>query len=410
MRISLRLQLAIALLGLLGMFALMSRWFGSSPFAVNGAASNLEIDVTSSADRGPGSLREALYRAAGAAGSARIVVRVTRISLQSPLPPLVNVHGISIVVAALGAEIDGRALDNAPVLDIDAEHASIVGLAIDNCPGPAVLLRAGSFHMRSVTIRSCDVAVDVAAGVADVSLEHNSFANNRVGVRFAAASPNSIIAGNTFSGDVSAGVWAVRGQPDGHDGAAIVVRDNHFSGDRIGVVMGNIAMRLDGNELRSVREAAVYLTGEGASVLGNRISGSASMGIVADSAVGATISSNEIDRAAAYGVIVKASADSLLQGNRVHNCGYGMAFVLGDAARPNTAVDNSLLAARYNGVDVIGDSPILRRNRVLQAGVMPLRVDDYRPRTGRAVYSRPFLEGNEWGRGGIGTPVTAAVQ
>ena len=34
---------------------------------------------------------------------------------------------------------------------------------------------------------------------------------------------------------------------------------------------------------------------------------------------------------AAYGIMVKGSANTLVRGNRVHNCGYGLAFVLGDA-------------------------------------------------------------------------------
>ena len=138
MRISLRLKLAMGLLALLGAFALVSRWPGSAVFTGNRSTANLEIDVTTSADRGPGSLREALFRADGAPGSARITIRVTKVSLASPLPPLVNPHGISIVAATPGAEIDGHALNDAPVFDVDAEHVSITGLTIGNCPGSAM--------------------------------------------------------------------------------------------------------------------------------------------------------------------------------------------------------------------------------------------------------------------------------
>ena len=394
---SVRLKLAVALLALLGVFAIFSRWHGSALVGGRSSTTNLEIGVSNSADRGPGSLREALFRADGASGSTRIVIRVQQVSLESPLPPLVNPYGISVVVAALGAQIDGHAIGNAPVFDVDAGNVSITGLTIRNCAGPAILLRAGNFHMTSSTIESCDVGVDIAEGVHDVALERNSFANNRLGVRFAAGSRNSMVVGNKFSANVAAGIWAVRGKVDAGNAASILVRDNRFNDDHIGVVAGNIAMLLNRNVLSGAREAAIHVIGAGASVLGNRISGGAAMGIVAEDAIAVTISDNEIDHAVAYGIMVKGSENLLVKGNQIQSCGYGMAFVLGNARHPSTAVENTIIGVKYHGIDVVGESPILRRNRVLQAGAMPLQVQDYLAPNGTTVYARPFLEGNDWG-------------
>src|SRR5205085_953439 len=176
-----------------------------------------------------------------------------------------------------------------------------------NCRAAAILLRAAHFHLQSSTIESCDVGVDVAENASNVLLEHNRFANDRVGVRFTAANRDTVVAGNSFIQDKVAGLWAVRGDAGARGAAAITVR-----------------------------------------------------------------------------------------ANRVHNCGYGIAFVLGDPAHPSTAVDNTIIEPKFNGIDVIGDSPILRHNQVLQPHLFALHVVDFRQPGAQNVRSQPLLEGNNF--------------
>jgi parallel beta-helix repeat protein len=139
---------------------------------------------------------------------------------------------------------------------------------------------------------------------------------------------------------------------------------------------------------------AMQLMGTGAVVRGNRVSGGAGMGIVAENSRGTVIESNELDGLAAYGIMVKGSADALLRGNRVHNCGYGLAFVVGSS--PSTAIDNTIIEPKFNGIDVIGDSPVLRGNQVLRPRALALKVIDFVPEGGEKVRSQPFLEGNNF--------------
>jgi hypothetical protein len=109
------------------------------------------------------------------------------------------------------------------------------------------------------------------------------------------------------------------------------------------------------------------------------------------------IDDNEIDHLEAYGIMVKGSSNALVRANRVHNCGYGLAFVLGDAANPSTAVENTIMEPRYNGIDIVGDSPILRRNHVLRPRVKALNVADFSAPDGRNVRAKPFLDNNTFG-------------
>jgi parallel beta-helix repeat protein len=395
MRISARILVAVVVLALLGGLAALGWWYQAHQQAgATRTAGTLTVDVTSAADRGPGTLREALFIVAAANGKADVWLKVRSIVPESPLPPLVNPHGVRIR-AEQNAEIDAHALKGGPVLDVAGANTSIEGLRLRNCPAAAILLRAAQFRLRSSSIDACDVGVDVAENASDILLEANRFSGNRIGVRFAASNRNGLVAGNTFSSSRDAGVWAVRAEPDARS-SAISIRENHFDGGRSGVVAANVALTLERNEFSANAESAVHLLGAGAVVRGNHVSGGQGMGIIAENASESVIEDNELDHLGAYGIMVRGSASVLVRANRVHNSAYGMAFVLGQPHRPSTAVDNTIIAPQFNGIDVIGDSPILRNNKVLQARAYALHVVDFEQPGGGRVSAHPALENNNF--------------
>jgi hypothetical protein len=386
-------------LGVLGVFVLLARWHENTAAEPRGSEGGVSATVTNGADRGPGSLREALFLAATARGGATILIRVNHIAVETALPPLVNSQGTNITAQEPGTIIDAHALDGGAVFDVASPNASITGVTVRGCPDAAILLRAARFQLVSSAIESCDVGVDIAANARDIRLEANRFIKNRIGVRFAASNPNATLTRNEFTDNTDAGVWAVRGTLDVRSAAAIGVRSNKFTGDRVGIVAGNVSLLAQGNELIRARESGVHLVGDGVVVRANRVRENAAMGIVADNARDAIVEENELDHLGLYAIMVRGSANMMIRANRIHNCGYGMAFVLGDAARPSTAVDNSLIELRYDGIDVIGDSPILRRNRVVQAQVAALHTEDFerpggKPGERKRTPAKPFLDDN----------------
>ena len=358
--------------------------------------SSIRVSVTNGADRGPGTLREALFVVATAPGPARISLDVPRITLSSALPPIVNSHGVRIVARKAGSEIDARGLRSGPVLDVAAANVSLDGLAIRNCRRAAILVRAVHVSLQSNTLTSCDIGVDVAANAHDLLIEHNRFEDDRIGVRFSASSPDTTVSANQFSGEREAGVWAVRGPGNPRTGA-ISVRDNQFDQDHSGIVTGNINILIEQNVIAGAQSSAIDLVVAGGVVRRNRVSGGAGMGILADGAHAVLIERNEINGLAAYGIMVRGSSDTLVRDNRLYDCAYGMAFVLGDAHAPSTAVDNIIIEPRYDGIDVVGDAPILRRNHVLKPHAFALRVEDFRNPDGHEVVSAPFLDHNSFG-------------
>jgi hypothetical protein len=400
-----RFTVAVAALLLLGVFALAVWSHGSS----RSAHATVAVSVTNPADRGPGSLREALFVVAAANDRASILIRTPRVVLQTALPPLVNLHGVSITGPQSGAEIDARALGRGPVFDVTGANTSIAGLVVRNCAGAAVLVRAAHFRLQSSVIDSCDVGVDVAANASDVVIVHDRFSNERIAVRFAAANPDTVVAGNDFVHAGVAGLWAVTGSSAAR-GEPISVRDNHFDGDHSGVVAGNVAIRIEHNDFTAnAADAAVHLVGTGAAVRSNRIAGPAAMGIVAENAGGALIDGNQLERLSAYAIMVRSSANALVRANRVLSCGYGIVFVLGDPHSPGTAVGNIIVGPQFDGIDVIGDSPILKHNQVLRARALALHVAEFRQPGGPSVPARPLLEGNNFSAAGAQTASGATL-
>ena len=400
MPVSRRSVISIAVFAIVGVFVALGIWYESREAAPGQASDTAIVEVTNGDDRGAGSLREALFIAAAAEGPVTISIQVPKITIASTLPPLANAGGIRLVTPEQGTEIDAGALPTGAVLDVSGANVSIEKLHIKNCKGAGILLRAERFRLESTTIESCDVGVDVAENAARVLMEGNRFANNRVGVRFGASNNNTIVSKNEFSGHRDAGVWAVRSEPDQRSDT-ISLNENRFTKERIGVFTANVSLLIERNELLDSEEAAIQLMGAGAIVRGNRVSGGAAMGIVAEDARGVVIEENEFDGLAAYGIMLKGSADCLVRGNRIHNSGYGLAFVLGNSRSPSTAIDNTIIEPKSTGIDVIGDSPILRNNQVIRPRALALKVVDFQPEGGQKVRSQPFLEGNNFDARGL---------
>jgi parallel beta-helix repeat protein len=258
--------------------------------------------------------------------------------------------------------------------------------------------------MLSSTVQACDIGIDIAENASEVLIEGNKLVGNRVGVRVSASNRNITVVRNEFTKQRDAGVWAVRGEPDSN-GASVSVRENRFNQERIGVLAANIAIALERNEFIDSGEMAMQLMGTGAVARGNRVSGGAGMGIVAENSRGVVIENNELDGLTAYGIMVKASADALVKGNRVHNSGYGLAFVIGTS--PSTAADNTIIEPKFNGIDVIGDSPVLRNNQVLRPRTLAFKAIDFE-NEGQRVRSQPFLDGNNFDARGLVTSEVSA--
>src|SRR5204863_6960324 len=92
-----RIALAVGVFVLLGVLALLGWSYETRRAVPEQATGAVTVEVTSPADSGPGTLREALFIADGAKGKANVALKARTITLQTALPPLVNSHGVRIV-------------------------------------------------------------------------------------------------------------------------------------------------------------------------------------------------------------------------------------------------------------------------------------------------------------------------
>lgn len=380
----------------LGLVALFIPWVSQfrilSPESVPAA----EISVTSKADGGLGSLREAIFAAAKNTGKTQIKIKVDEIILKTPLPPLLNAQGIDIDAEGSHAIIDAKLLAEGPVLDIATPSTHISGLQINNAAGQAILLRDSGARIKGVVISNCTEGIYLVDGVQDVVIEQSSFEGNGTGIHLQPAVSRVTVKDNAFSRQRKASIWAVSPKPRDMDKRIhLTVRENRFSRDYQSIVMIHAQGEIMNNFFVGAEEAAVYLVGSGIMAKSNRISNGQRFGFSIDSSSGMVIEENEIDHNAGGGILLQSSNSVNLKRNRLYGNGYGVAVLFGSRATPNTISDNLLLQHSQDGLYVVGSSPILRNNVVRQSGKAGIRLLTYTKTKGELLTPNPLLEGND---------------
>lgn len=350
------------------------------------------FEVTSGADAGPGSLREALFAAAAIDGPVRVVVRA-RVELASPLPPLAHAGELT-VEGGVFSQIDARGLAAAPVLEVRSPGAVLRDLRIRR-GAQGVVVSAGDVELRRLTVAECDVGVRAGPGAAGLVVADGFFEANRVGIELAADPRRVRLAGNRFKDHREAAVWAVAPAPvPGLEAGDLVIRDNSFARDQIGVVLAEVAATVEDNDFVAARTAAVYLSGAGAVVRANRVRDGEVFGIQAIETRGAVIAANELAGNRAVAIMERSGRGSRLEDNRLRANGYGIATAFSDAGAPVVVAGNVLERQLYDALTVIGGAPVIRGNRALRNRGAGLRVLDYLPVRGPRVAATPRLGDN----------------
>lgn len=348
------------------------------------------LAVISGRDAGGGTLREALATAARHDGRVRITIQARHITLLSPLPPLVNADGIALDALASRCEIDASGIGDVPALQVMAAGSTISGLRIANARNAGILVRTRGVAMRDVAVRGSNDGV-VIAGAAGTLIERSLFERNTNGVRVDGTSAGTTIRGCTFRGQDGAGIWAVSG---GRTAAVLRIENNRFHDDRVSIVAVNVAAAVTKNEIRGAAENAIFVMQSRSLLRGNRILGGAGGGILGERSDNLLVESNEIDHNAGVGIMVRSCRNSTVQRNVVYANGYGIASIFGDPGAPDVIADNTAMTNRIDGVFVVGSSPLLRTNRLLQNGSAGARVLDFVPWSGPRVASDPRFTGN----------------
>lgn len=400
-----RRWIRLAVLAALGAGAASGRWLTMGRDAILGR-DRATFFVTSGSDGGAGSLREAIFAADRADRAATIVFSTNRVTIQTPLPPLVNPRGVKLDAREKSTELDARVLAGSAVIEIRSPDSSIEGLQIRGAGGAAVLVRGPRAHLNRVTVKESVDGVVLTNEASDAIIESSRFEGNDTGIRIGDIVERVTVRNNTFLRHEQAGIRAVSPRASAAAAAAgLQIRSNRFEGDRMSVVLIHLGGRVDQNVFTSARESALFLMGRGAVISRNRVTDGVAIGIMADQTDDALIEGNELDHNAAIGLLLRAGDGTVAQGNRVYSNGYGIAVVFGGATRPQVVRENLLLGQTQDALFILGASPLLAKNRVLASRVAALRMLEFVPLKGSRLAAKPQLDANVFTNNMVNMPV-----
>lgn len=389
-----RAQVPTAAVALVGVLATTTPWLDSlRPSSPDGLLTE-RFRVNSDADSGPGTLREGIFAADRSGRAARVQLDVGRIVLESPLPPLLNPNGIVIDGARSRTQIVSRQAGG-PIFDVSAPQSAILGLRITGAAGPAVLARSSGLKLQDVVIENSAVGVYVVEGAGQVSVTDSSFRDNVVGIHLPGDIRQVTIRNNTFEGHRDAAIWAVARTPQTVGGQVqLDVVRNQSVGDAKPVVLFNVSARIDDNVFQDAHSSAIYVSGSTAVIRRNRVRAGRRFGVEVLALSSGLIASNEIDHNCAGGVLVRASRNTQIISNRIYANGSGIVIVSGEPANPSRVTDNLVARHQLDGLHLIGASPLVERNQVLQNRRAGLRISTLNAGGRLALMSNPRLAFN----------------
>jgi len=364
-----------AAVALTGALALSSQVMERFRFLSPERLATQEFIVTNGADSGAGSLREGIVAADRAGKRARLVVAVSEVLVETPLPPLVNPHGIVIDASKSHARLlVNNTGGQGPILDVATENVALLGLQIVAAPDEAILVRSRGARVQAVDVENSGGGVLVADGVDDLVISDSVFRANRVGIQVPATARGIIIQSSRFEGHRQAAIWSVAPVPRPADRSAdLIVIRNRFTRDERSLLVINGDSRIERNQIDSARLSAIYVNGSTTIIASNRVRAGVGFGIEAVDLTYAAIADNEIDHNCAGGILLRASQSAHVTANRIYANGSGVVAVDGDPLSPNVVDDNLITGQVQDGLHVIGGSPVLRHNQLLQNRFAALR-------------------------------------
>jgi hypothetical protein len=360
-----------------------------------------EIVVSSGADFGPGTLREALFNAARSSSRSRISIRVPRISLANPLPPVAHAAGIVIEGPADRTLIDARLIGSEPVLDLQTPNAVLRNIGIENAAGTAILIRANDFVGRNLTISGADVGLTTTAANSKIRITDCQLLDNRVAIQLGAAAQGAI-QHNELMHNSQTALWAVVAasrDPRSTPGV-LQIEDNRFLGNRDSIVLGNVPAVVDNNEFQADLHNSITLRAGGAAVRSNRIRGAGNDGIFAEGVNRVSIESNEVGEGPGAAIFLRSVANVMAEHNRIYSNAYGLVMQYGEGNSAVTLADNVIFSQHIDGLLIIGSSPIVQGNQSLRNGAAGIRVLDFIA-NGVKRTAAPLLRGNTLNGNGL---------
>lgn len=330
------------------------------------------IDVTSRSDRGPGSLRAALFTAMKAPHPVTIRIGVDVIDIDVPLPPIAATR-TTIIGAADGLPLLRRSAANTSkteLLQITADGVGIHHVAIDAGGTIAVAVRADRARLDTVSITNASVAIE-SFDSRELTIQSSDFFANAIGIRLSGSRATATISDNEFRGGKQSAIWMALATENPDTDSDIRIHDNRFSGGRDAIVAVNVRADIRGNRVSQFSHAGISLLDARASVVGNQVIDSKGIGIHVSRLRNSAVVDNEVARNEQIGILIVDAHGLQVDRNQVYQNGYGIAAV-GLHPIDASVRQNTLSSHAIDGLISIGESPFIDGNHSIenrQAGI-----------------------------------------
>ncbi|MDX1518298.1 MAG: right-handed parallel beta-helix repeat-containing protein [Woeseiaceae bacterium] len=333
-----------------------------------------EISVTSRADRGPGSLRAALFAAMKAPHPVTIRLSVDSIDIDVPLPPIAA-DGTRIVGDAEGPVLLRRAPGNVSaeaLLRVDADDVSVHHVAIDAAGKPAIFVQGARARLDTIDVMNSSIAIE-SLDSDELTVVDSEFSDNDFGVRLGGSRATATIRGNVFRGSRQSGIWVALATADPDADSDIHIHDNRFVGGRDGIVAVNVLADVRGNRVSGFAHAGINLLDARATVVGNQVLDSKGIGIHVSRLRDSAINANEVARNEQVGILIVDAYGLQVDGNQVYRNGYGIAAV-GLQPIDASVQRNTLSSQSIDGLIAIGESPFIDGNHSIENAQAGIRI------------------------------------
>tara|TARA_R110002096_G_scaffold123816_3_gene267720 strand:+ start:53 stop:1300 length:1248 start_codon:yes stop_codon:yes gene_type:complete len=369
--------LPLAMLVLLGLLASYGHLLveNRGHAAVDGIPS--VIPVSSARDRGPDSLRSALFLAMKANHRVTIQLDVPLIELEVALPPVLSSNGVTIrggldvptVLKNVATDPDQSA-----ILRLLGNNIDLHDFTLDAAGAPGIAVFGEQATVAGVEVRNAGIGLS-AVNPVRLTVRDSRFIDNIDGIRIQGSTGSATIVNSVISGNRENGIWLVFNEPAAADTASITIHGNRINAGRNGLVGANTVADFRNNYVSGFSRIGLMLMASRAAVVDNRIVDSNGIGMHLSNMQESFVYENEIGSNSLVGILILDADGLQVANNNIYSNGYGIVTVgrepIAAALRSNVLADQKI-----DGLIAIGDTPIIDGNHALRNSQAGIRVLD----------------------------------
>ena len=361
----------------------------------DGLAGSGVLDVHSNADRGPGSLREALFLVMTADRRMRIRLHVAELLLENPLPKIKVAKGVEI--SGVGSEpthlrLAAEWVGDRSILNLTGDDITLVNLSIDADGRNGIRLDGAHSTIERVHVENAKIGLE-QANIDRAQIRQSRFENNRIAVRIGGEGGVATLTNNTFLNNAESAIWIVFSRTR-VDSEPVRLVENRIRGGRQAIVLGNTNSWVTNNDLAGHKMSGITVLSAAATIRDNVLSDSDGVGIRLQSPHDSLIDGNDIGNHKLVGLLFVDPERLVVSNNRFYSNTYGMAAV-GRRTMQARIINNDFLAQRVDGVVSIGLSPVIANNRLVSNGRAAIRLLNLLIYDEPPVTAVPHLASNE---------------